>query len=533
MFLLIADSALKKSKMNNLKRKNIIILILILLLACNSHKSDSKQGVVFSYNNIIAHRGAWKTNNLPQNSIASLKNAIALKFRGSEFDVRMTVDDSLIVNHDSDYNNLIIEETTYADLADFKLSNGEKLPTLREYILAGIENNYTTQLICEIKPSDLSKERSLLIATKVVQLVEDLKAQNWVIYISFDYDILKKIKELNPFASTQYLEGDKSPEELKKDYIDGADYEFTVFKSHTEWIESAKNNNITLNTWTVNDVSDLDWAIANNFDFITTNEPELLKERNKLRSKLYKGYHLIWSDEFEYSGLPDSTKWSYDVGGHGWENNEQQFYLEKSLENSFVKDGMLHIVALKKEHENSQYTSARLITYQKFSLQYGKIEVMAKLPIGKGTWPAICMLPESLLKKNEKWPLCGEIDIMQHVGKAPNVIHTSLHSELYNFFKNNQYTHFSKLPDVINSFHLYGIEWTSKSIKFFVDNNLFYEAVKGENGKETTNQGWPFDKPYFLILNLAIGGNWGGKIDDSIFPAEMQIAYVRVYQKLN
>ena len=244
-------------------------------------------------------------------------------------------------------------------------------------------------------------------------------------------------------------------------------------------------------------------------------------------------YKLVWSDEFDYNGLPDSTKWNYEVGGHGWGNNEKQFYTEKSLENSHIKDGKLHIIAFKKDHENSSnYTSARLTTYQRFSLQYGKIEVMAKLPQGKGTWPAIWMLPESLLLKTEPWPLCGEIDIMEHVGKDPNVIHVSLHTELYNFWKKSQYTHFEKLPDAFNTFHLYSIEWTAYGISFFIDNKLFYEAVKGQDGKDITNEGWPFDKPYFLILNLAIGGNWGGEIDNTIFPVEMQIEYVRIYQKI-
>jgi beta-glucanase (GH16 family) len=351
-----------------------------------------------------------------------------------------------------------------------------------------------------------------------------------VAFISFDYDILKKIVSLNPMFSTQYLEGNKSPEQVKADGISGLDYHFSVFKSHPEWIESAKKNNITLNAWTVNEAADMDWLLANNFDFITTNEPELLFERIAQFKASYKDYKLVWSDEFDCSGLPDSTKWNYDIGGHGWGNNEKQIYLEKSLENSYVKDGKLHIAALKKDYGNMQYTSARLTTYDRFLIQYGKIEVRAKLPEGKGTWPAIWMLPETIRTKEEEWPLCGEIDIMEHVGKDPNMVHVSLHTELYNFWKKNQYTHFERLPDVFNDFHLYGIEWTTNSIKFFIDNKLFYEAIKGENGKVTANEGWPFEKPYYLILNLAIGGNWGGDVDDTILPAEMEIDYVRMYQ---
>lgn len=267
-----------------------IVIITAWFVSCNVSKNTLKNkvarpngfsGVAFADNIVIAHRGAWKKNNLPENSIASLKHAIELKCTGSEFDVRMTADDSLIINHDPDYNKLPIEKTNYADLIAFKLSNGEKLPTLREYILAGIENNISTRLVCEIKPSEKSKERGKVIATKVVQLIHELKAQHMVVYISFDYDILKKIIEINPKASTQYLEGNKSPDQLKADGISGADYHFSVFKKYPEWIEPAKKNNIILNAWTVNKAADMDWLLANGFNFITTNEPELLFERIK------------------------------------------------------------------------------------------------------------------------------------------------------------------------------------------------------------------------------------------------------------
>ena len=244
-----------------------------------------------------------------------------------------------------------------------------------------------------------------------------------------------------------------------------------------------------------------------------------------------KRWKLVWSDEFNYNGLPDSIKWTFEEGGHGWGNNEKQYYLGNSIENSVVKNGVLRIIALKKEHKNLKYTSAKLTTYGKLSVQYGKIDVMAKLPRGKGNWPAIWMLPESIQKKSESWPLCGEIDIMEHVGKNPNSMHTSLHSALYNHIKGTQITHFEKLQDVFDTFHKYGIEWSKESIKFFVDDKLFFESYKGQENRVATNEGWPFDKPYYLILNLAIGGNWGGEVDDSIFPNEMQIDYVRIYQQ--
>ncbi len=231
----------------------------------------------FANNIVVAHRGAWKKNHLPENSIASLKEAIALGCTGSEFDVRMTADDSLVINHDPDYHKLVIEKTSYKELSVFLLSNGEKIPTLREYLLAGLQNNKSTRLVLEVKPSDMGKGR--VIAEKVVKLVHELNAQHMTVYISFDYDILLKIHELDANASTQYLEGDKSPDELKADGISGADYHHSVFRRHPEWIEAAKANKIILNAWTVNDTADMDWFIAHQFDFITTNEPGRLFER--------------------------------------------------------------------------------------------------------------------------------------------------------------------------------------------------------------------------------------------------------------
>ncbi|MCV9929179.1 glycerophosphodiester phosphodiesterase family protein [Flavobacterium sp. LS1R49] len=260
--------------MNIIKRFKAFsfILILFVFASCNVTK-----------NGIVAHRGAWKKNNLPENSIASLRHAIDLKLAGSEFDVVMTADDSLVVNHDPHYNKLIIEETKYADLIKFTLSNGEKLPTLREYILEGKKDNKRTTLVCEIKPSGISKERGRKIALKTVETVKKLKAEKITSYISFDYEILKQIREVDSKTSLQYLEGNKSPKEVKLDNISGVDYHYSVFKKNPDWIKEAKDNNITLNVWTVNEVGDMDWIVKNNFNYITTNEPELLTERIKIK----------------------------------------------------------------------------------------------------------------------------------------------------------------------------------------------------------------------------------------------------------
>lgn len=258
---------------------------IVLLFSCSPTRKNS-MSPTFAANPVVAHRGAFKKNSFPENSIASLKEAIRLGCTGSEFDVRMTADDSLVINHDPHFNKLEIEKTTYTELTQFKLSNGEKLPTLTDYILAGLDKNMQTRLVLEIKPSGVSKERGKQIAEKVVKLVKELKADALTVYISFDYDILKRIIELDPKASTQYLNGDKSPAQLKADRIDGADYHFTVFKKNPDWIEQAKKNKIILNAWTVNDAATMDWLLANGFDFITTNEPELLFERAKLSPAL-------------------------------------------------------------------------------------------------------------------------------------------------------------------------------------------------------------------------------------------------------
>ena len=194
----------------------------------------------------------------------------------------MTADGVLVINHDPSYHGLSIEKTNYSDLLSFPLSNGEKLPTLREYILAGLDNNTSTQLVCEIKTSDISKERAELIATQVVQQVQELNAQQQVMYISFDYVILKKIKSLDSSASTQYLEADKAPEALLIDQIDGLDYYYQDYKKHLDWIANAKKNKMILNAWTVNKSADMDWLLANGFDYITTNEPELLLQKIEL-----------------------------------------------------------------------------------------------------------------------------------------------------------------------------------------------------------------------------------------------------------
>jgi beta-glucanase (GH16 family)/glycerophosphoryl diester phosphodiesterase len=502
-----------------------------------------KEGISFENNVVVAHRGAWKQQNLPENSIAALKHAIVLKCAGSEFDVRMTKDDVLIVNHDADYHDLNIEEHNYKELARFQLSNGESLPTLENYILAGMNNNPSTGLVCEIKPSK-SKARGQLIAEKVVALVKKLKAEAYIsAYISFDYEVLLKVKQLDPQAVTQYLSGTKTPEELFNDGVSGLDYSINVLKKHPEWLKRARSLNLILNAWTVNKKEDLDWLLAHEFDFITTNEPELLFERIE-KSPVNDGYKLVWSDEFDYTGKPDKTRWTYNYGFIA--NQEKQYYTDNT-KNARVEKGHLIIEAHKEKIANKDYnnpalknswarykanidtalyTSARMVTEDLAEWQYGWIEVRAKLPKGRGMWPAIWMLSES--RREVGWPECGEIDIMEHVGYDNDTIHGTIHTKAYNHMKGTQKGKTIFIENPNDEFHVFAIEWTPEKIDFMLD-GVVYNHI--ENEHKTTAE-WPFDQKFYLILNVAVGGGWGGRkgIDESIFPQRMVVDYVRVFQ---
>ncbi|MCL8537841.1 glycoside hydrolase family 16 protein [Chryseobacterium gallinarum] len=236
------------------------------------------------------------------------------------------------------------------------------------------------------------------------------------------------------------------------------------------------------------------------------------------------GKKLIWSDEFNGKGLPDSSKWNYDVGGNGFGNNEAQFYTLNRPENARMENGNLVIEARKERWKNNSYTSARLLTKGKFSFQYGTVEVRAKLPKGRGTWPAIWMMSENM----KKWPDDGELDIMEHVGFNQGYIHASVHTQKYNHIRGTQKTDTLFVKDVSETFHVYKAVWTPEKIDVYVDDMKFFTY---EN-KEKVYEAWPFDQPCFIILNLAIGGFWGGKegIDDAVFPQKYYIDYVRVYQ---
>jgi beta-glucanase (GH16 family) len=241
----------------------------------------------------------------------------------------------------------------------------------------------------------------------------------------------------------------------------------------------------------------------------------------------------VWCDEFDVDGLPSSDHWAYDVGGDGWGNGELQYYTDSDLDNAFVQDGILNIQAIKEQYDDNSYTSARLVTKYRGDWEYGRIQVRAKLPEGRGLWPAVWMLPTNWSYGG--WPYSGEIDIMEYVGYDPDVIHGTIHTGAYNHSLGTQIGYSKTIPTAEEEFHIYEMIWEPASIKLYIDGVQF--AVFGYNPDINidikNSDAWPFDDPFHLILNLAVGGDWGGAqgIDTSIFPQTFQVDYVRVFQK--
>src|SRR5688572_1380176 len=252
-------------------------------------------------------------------------------------------------------------------------------------------------------------------------------------------------------------------------------------------------------------------------------------------------WEVVWRDEFGAPGLPDPQKWTYESGFV--RNQELQYYTSRQ-ENARVANGRLIIEARKERHANARYdpksrdkrrsaeyadyTSASVTTQGKAEWKYGRIEVRAKLPQGRGVWPAIWML--GVNRSEVGWPRCGEIDIMEYVGFEPDTIHVNIHTGKYNHVRGTGKGSQTRTEAPFKSFHVYAIEWDPDRIAFFLDDKKFftYEKEAGA-GKDV----WPFDEPFYLILNLAIGGSWGGRqgIDEAIFPQRYEIDYVRIYQK--
>ncbi|MEO0907893.1 MAG: glycoside hydrolase family 16 protein [Pseudomonadota bacterium] len=248
------------------------------------------------------------------------------------------------------------------------------------------------------------------------------------------------------------------------------------------------------------------------------------------------GYELVFADEFNTGTQPDPDNWFYDDhrNAQGWYNNELQYYAVNRRENARIENGALIIEARKEDLSSArlndfggqEYTSARLTTQRRSAWTYGFFEVRAKLPCGRGTWPAIWMLPED---ESITWPNGGEIDIMEHVGYEPGVIHHSVHTKAFNFSRGTQKTTSHDVPTACDRFHRYQLLWREDLLVFAVDDAPRFAFRKERDG----NARWPFDQDMHLLLNIAVGGDWGGRkgVDDDRFPQAMIIDHVRVYQK--
>jgi len=250
------------------------------------------------------------------------------------------------------------------------------------------------------------------------------------------------------------------------------------------------------------------------------------------------GFTLVWSDEFNAADgtSPDASKWTYDtgVGGNGWGNNELETYTSRT-QNAQIKSGNLVITAVKENYADPSdgakrnYTSARLKTQGLFSQGYGRFEARIKIPAGQGMWPAFWMLGNNITSVG--WPKCGEVDIMENVGKEPGVVHGSLHGPS-TIGKTSDATAAFSLPagqSLADDFHLYAIEWEPGTVRFYVDSNLYATFTQPQWPAGGT---WVFDQPFFIILNVAVGGDWPGSPDNTtVFPQQMLVDYVRVYTK--
>lgn len=233
-----------------------------------------------------------------------------------------------------------------------------------------------------------------------------------------------------------------------------------------------------------------------------------------------QNWKMVWNDEFSTPGLPDASKWGYDVGGGGWGNNELEYYTNARLENASVADGVLSITARKESYEGSNYTSVRMTSAGKGDWLYGKVVARAKLPRSVGIWPAIWLLPTDW--EYGGWPNSGELDLMENVGYDSTRIYSTIHAIGMDKGGN------TALANPWDDWHEYRMEWFADSVCFYVDDTQIFVYQNAHTGYET----WPFDKRFHLLLNIAVGGNWGGAkgFDDSRYPQTMQVDYVRVYQ---
>lgn len=276
-----------------------------------------------------------------------------------------------------------------------------------------------------------------------------------------------------------------------------------------------------------------------------------------------KDYKLVWEDNFDYEGCPDPSKWNYEVGNHQWPNRELQAYTNRP-NNVFVKDGKLVIRAIKEQDGEREYTSTKMTTAGRQAWQYGYFEFKVKIPTGLGSWPAIWMMPDfncyelpdwvprhdngrpdySKLTEEQReevnkltpdwnWPNCGEIDIMEHIGRRENNLLFSLHCKNHNHANPNTVNYSTNVvfeENLFEDYHIYAMEWTEDYIEYFIDGKSYCRYNKSDD-PDQSHDSWPFCKPYYLIFNIAVGGGLGGPVTDEHLPFEMFIDYVRVYQK--
>ena len=266
--------------------------------------------------------------------------------------------------------------------------------------------------------------------------------------------------------------------------------------------------------------------------FITCQEPKSSEKQPVVNEWDKEGWALVWNDEFDGPAL-NLEKWSYEIGGHGWGNNELQYYSDDDS-TAFIQDGKLVIRAdLVPQGTGSAdnlryFSSARLRTSGKGDWRYGRIEVKAKLALGQGIWPAIWMLPTDWMYGG--WPESGEIDIMEHVGYDPGRVHGSIHTGSYNHKINTQRGGSRLLDKISSKFYVYAIEWYEDRIDFLIDDSKYFSFQN--DGKNDFNT-WPFNQRFHLLINIAVGGDWPGSPDETTqFPTEMELEYVRVYEKI-
>jgi len=238
-------------------------------------------------------------------------------------------------------------------------------------------------------------------------------------------------------------------------------------------------------------------------------------------------WKLIWQDEFSGNGSPiDKSKWTPEIGGHGWGNHELQYYTDR-IENAFQSNGSLVIKAIKEEFAGRTYTSARLITKHTFTATYGRFEARIKLPRGQGIWPAFWLLGNDIEKVG--WPKCGEIDIMELIGKEPSTIHGTIHGPGYSSKKGISSSYSLKAKHFSDAFHVFAVEWEPDAIRFYCD-DVLYRTLTPADLPQGTN--WVYNHPFFILLNVAVGGDWPGAPDSTTaFPQEMLVDYVRVFKK--